>query len=241
MTTLSPTELHLTNSKPTSGVAIASLVCSLMGLLIPGLGLIGLVLGIIALRHIRKHGSRDGRGLAIAGVVIGTITLIIGVALGAGVLLPALREARQAARATMTQSNLKQISIGMAAYARDNKGYLPEVASGWQQRLSKYGLNGPTLESARAAETWTGPSLLYVSLPTALPDVQDPSSVVIVYEDPAIDPCSLVPVAFLDGSVRIISEHELATKIKAQTATQTDTDVVKPDSGTDSADISKTE
>lgn len=52
-------------------------------------------------------------------VVISIIALLI------GILLPALGAARSTARSIACGSNLKQIGIGMMAYAADNKDYLP--------------------------------------------------------------------------------------------------------------------
>jgi hypothetical protein len=58
---------------PTSGTAVASLVCSLVGLITFGLGAIpGVICGHMALPETRS-GSRGGHGLAVAGLIIGWI------------------------------------------------------------------------------------------------------------------------------------------------------------------------
>lgn len=61
----------------TNGYAIASLVCSLVGVLVvivgPGLGIL---FGILGLRQLNSSGQ-SGRGLAIAGIVIGSIVLLL--------------------------------------------------------------------------------------------------------------------------------------------------------------------
>lgn len=69
--------------KPTSGKAVAALVCGvagpLAGFFCPLLGvavLVGLVLGVIALLETGKGGSRSGRGLAIAGTVLSGLSLV---------------------------------------------------------------------------------------------------------------------------------------------------------------------
>lgn len=56
----------------TNGLAIASLVCSLFGWLCVIGGILGIILGVLALGQIRQSGQ-GGRGLAIAGIVIGGI------------------------------------------------------------------------------------------------------------------------------------------------------------------------
>ena len=67
-----------------SGMAIASFVCSLVGLvpcfwLFQIMGLLGVIFGFVGLKQ-TKNGERGGRGLALAGVIIGIILLVVCVA-----------------------------------------------------------------------------------------------------------------------------------------------------------------
>jgi hypothetical protein len=66
--------------RKTSGLAVASLIVSVVGFWIYGLGsILGLIFGYIAKSQIDKSGGmQDGRGLAIAGIVIGWIGVGIG-------------------------------------------------------------------------------------------------------------------------------------------------------------------
>lgn len=73
-----------TPKPPTDGFAIASLVTALVGL-----GLVAIGLGIAALVRIGRHGSR-GRGLAIAGIAVGTVTAVVAIAIGAVVVTAVL-------------------------------------------------------------------------------------------------------------------------------------------------------
>ncbi len=60
-------------------MAIASLVSSIIGACC-GLGsIIGIVLGIVALNQI-KQTRQSGQGLAIAGIIVGAITMLISLA-----------------------------------------------------------------------------------------------------------------------------------------------------------------
>jgi len=62
----------------TNGLDIASLVCSVVGVLC-GIGsILGIVLGIIALNQIKQTGQ-GGRGLALAGIIVGAVLLALGV------------------------------------------------------------------------------------------------------------------------------------------------------------------
>ncbi|WP_329136015.1 DUF4190 domain-containing protein [Streptomyces sp. NBC_01476] len=67
--------------RPTNGLAIASLVTAL--LCIP---LVGLILGIFGLRQVNRRGDR-GKGLAISGIVIGSVgTLVTALVVVLGVI-----------------------------------------------------------------------------------------------------------------------------------------------------------
>ena len=62
----------------TSGYAIASLICSLLGYIgVFGFGpLLGIIFGHLALREIdRSNGMLQGRGIAQAGLILGYIAL----------------------------------------------------------------------------------------------------------------------------------------------------------------------
>ncbi len=63
----------------TNRLAIASLVCSVVGLLCGIIGpVVGIVLGVIALNQIKQTGQA-GRGLALAGIILGAVLLALGV------------------------------------------------------------------------------------------------------------------------------------------------------------------
>ena len=68
-------------SAATNGMAVASLVCSLFGWLCIIGPLLGLIFGFVALSQINQTGQR-GRGMAIAGIVIGGILIALGIGLG---------------------------------------------------------------------------------------------------------------------------------------------------------------
>ncbi len=63
-------------AQKTNGLAVASLVCSLVWL--GGLGsILAIVFGIIARSQIRKsEGNVQGTGLALAGIIIGVVGLV---------------------------------------------------------------------------------------------------------------------------------------------------------------------
>lgn len=66
------------NAGKTTGTAIAGFVCALVGLIVLPLplGILGVSLGATALNHIKTFPQDKGKGLAIAGIVIGIINII---------------------------------------------------------------------------------------------------------------------------------------------------------------------
>jgi hypothetical protein len=61
----------------TSGMAVAALIVSLVSLVFCGLpSIIGLILGIVAMRDTRRSGQ-DGYGMALAGVIISAIPIVL--------------------------------------------------------------------------------------------------------------------------------------------------------------------
>ncbi len=82
-----------TPRRGTDGFAIASLVFGLIG----GI-LLGLIFGVVALRRIRRRGG-DGRGLAIAGIVLSCVWTVL---IGVGAILVAMESADRSAAGAVT-------------------------------------------------------------------------------------------------------------------------------------------
>jgi hypothetical protein len=125
---------------PTSGMAVAALVLGVCGFLTCGLAALpGLICGIVALTRINRSGGRiGGQGLAIAGVCVSGVALVI-LPIYAGMLLPALAQARDRARAVMCMSHMKELGLGFAIYADQNSERLPD-AERWADALRDGGM-----------------------------------------------------------------------------------------------------
>jgi prepilin-type N-terminal cleavage/methylation domain-containing protein/prepilin-type processing-associated H-X9-DG protein len=79
-------------------------------------------------------------------VVIAIIALLV------GILLPSLKNAREAARQVVCQVNARQIALGMQIYATDSKEYIPGVnTTGWDAQVS----SGSTLINDTSPSTPT--------------------------------------------------------------------------------------
>lgn len=101
---------------PVAGLAIASLICGLLGFLTAGLtGIAAVITGHLALSAIRKSGGYlRGQGLSIAGLVTGYLTLcILPIAVLAGLAAPVILKNRDAARRVECISNTKQLGLAI--------------------------------------------------------------------------------------------------------------------------------
>lgn len=116
----------------TSGLAIASLVLGIF-LFFP-LSIPAIVLGHIALSQIKKSAGRiGGRGLAIAGLVLGYlgIALIPFVLIIAAIAIPNLLRARHAANEAAAATSIRTINRAQVTYQSTypNVGFAADLAS----------------------------------------------------------------------------------------------------------------
>jgi hypothetical protein len=61
-------------TKGTNGFAIASLICGFL----PGVSLLAIVFGFVALSQVKQTGE-SGRGMAIAGIILGIAWIVIAI------------------------------------------------------------------------------------------------------------------------------------------------------------------
>jgi len=98
----------------TSGWSIASLICGLLMCVPFVAGLLAVVFGILGIRRARDP-QVGGKGLAIAGLILGLISIILWALFGAGVV--ALLKGTEAQRAVARQF-VNDLAAGDAAAAR---------------------------------------------------------------------------------------------------------------------------
>jgi hypothetical protein len=122
----------LSGGRRTSGLAIATFIIAVISPCTAGvLGLVGVIVGILALRQIRRsHGQLKGRPLALSGLILSCIFLIV---LPPLVLTTLQRQQRgrfqrvDAGRSCVDRA--QQLADAMRRYANDNNDRFPPAAS----------------------------------------------------------------------------------------------------------------
>jgi prepilin-type processing-associated H-X9-DG protein len=156
----------------TSGKATASLVVGLISLCLPVFlpGLIGLTLGIVALRNISASGGRlGGRGLAIGGIVTSSVSFLLFAPclILVGMLFPSLTKVSETAARVQDQENLKQIGLAFQNF-HDANTRLPQAVAyhtknnqpglSWRVALLPYMGQDVLFRRFKLDEPWDSPN-----------------------------------------------------------------------------------
>jgi len=115
-------------SAQTSGMAIASMICGVLGLLLWLPCIPAIILGHLGLSAIKKSaGALKGGGMAVAGLVMGylMIAAIPLIAILAALAIPAFSSIQQKAVQAKTMSDARQLALGVKMYAQEHEGNLP--------------------------------------------------------------------------------------------------------------------
>ena len=116
------------NTGPKSGLAVTSLVLGICSVTLCGLftGLPAIITGHIAHGRARRSpGQFGGGGMAIAGFVMGYVSVFITLVVLPALLLPALSKAKEKAQRIHCASNLKLIATGSRIWAEDHDDRFP--------------------------------------------------------------------------------------------------------------------
>lgn len=118
--------------RETPGIAIASLVCGILSWVCVGLlaAIPAVITGHMALGRIKRSaGALAGRGLAIAGLILGytsIVAMIAAIVLFFALVVPLIKEESSK---TACLANLHMIGMACQMYAADHDGAFPERLS----------------------------------------------------------------------------------------------------------------
>ena len=200
---------------PATGLAIGALICGIASFCVPGLGIVAVILGIIAFTQASANPQTNGgKGMAIAGIVTGALSLLTVPVLMLGILLPALGKARQVAREVVVQTQIRAIDQTLLAYAVSNKDTFPEPGADWQARLKAAGLDASLLVSPRAEPRSATDSFVYVP-GFNLKEIKDPTKALLVYENPKYVLHGRVSFGYADGHVDLVPVADVQRVLNA--------------------------
>ncbi len=128
-----PFTVPSSETAPTSGLAIASLVlglASFFGTIFTAVPAV--ICGHIARGNIKRSGGAiSGAGLALAGIIIGYVTIVFFAVVFLAIVIPAVGKVKEAAGRSVDSANLRQIAQSSLIYAMDHEDRLPTAPDGW--------------------------------------------------------------------------------------------------------------
>jgi uncharacterized membrane protein len=197
---------RVTPPPQTSGIAVASLVCALFGLLVPIVpSLVGIVLGVIAFRQLRTSPPGMGKRYAIAAIVVGVLGIILMTTCLGVFVAPALRGARETTEQAKCAETLRNLGNVLLEIAAENKGQFPASLDAITRRR---GVDG---DGIRCPSHLDGPPYIYVGAGLMS---TGPAETVLAYEPLGNHETAGMNVLFIDGRVQFIRKAEAAKAIK---------------------------
>lgn len=143
--------MELNPAKPGKRMAVASLVLGIVGIPTLGLcfvgGIAGIVFGVIAISRSSSNPAKyAGKGLAIAGIVLSSLSLLIAIpGTIAAIAIPNLLKSQQAAREAAAINEIRTICQAEVLYANTKgQGQFTNLRT-----LGAEGLIDPTLASGQ--------------------------------------------------------------------------------------------
>ena len=212
--------------EPGVGLATASLICALVGMIVPIVpAALAIILGIIALVRIHR-GRAEGASLATGGVALGCAGLIIGSAVFYQKVLPIVSAMRQTGIVSIHSEcpdHFKAINEAIVKYAAAHQGKLPDrlddlvaanllTAEQLVCQLSNDTVAAGTDAAQILEHLRTGHHISYTYTGTGL-TTQSPPECVLLYEPLDRHNADGIRVLFADGRVQTIGKIESSKAI----------------------------
>jgi hypothetical protein len=204
----------------TSGLAIASLVLGILGIICCVFGFLadipGLILGIIALKKIKAQPQLlGGKGLAIAGVVLSVIGIVLSI-FAIITIAPNLREGWDQAQDLVCQGQLMGIGIALDEYQYDYDGKYPESLD---ILVEEDYLDDPEILKCLATINQSvRTSYIYRGAGLNCNDLIRPAEIILVYDPQENHDGEFRNVLFADGFVQHFEEDEFLEAVSTDNA-----------------------
>jgi predicted Zn finger-like uncharacterized protein len=179
----------------TSGMAIASLVCGLLFCVIPVISsLLAIIFGIIGISK-TKDPRVGGKGMSIAGLILGCVGLLMFVPLELAIMVPAFSRASETANRVRCASNMRMISVALQQYAIGNGNVYPPD---FKPLLNQGSLTAMMLECPTVGPSSSGAS------PYVLAAIHPMSASAVILYEPVADHKDGANMLFGNGTVQFI-------------------------------------
>ncbi len=180
-----------------SGKAIASLILGICSFIFCCLtGIPAIIVGAMGLGEIKaSNGRLGGRGMALTGVILGSIgSFVMVIPVLIALLLPAVQAAREAARRAQCVNNMKQIGLALHNYYSANDRFPPAAITdrdgkpllSWRVTILPYIESGSLYSQFHLDEPWDSPHNLALAsqMPSAFrcPDEVNTDPTLTTYE-----------------------------------------------------------
>jgi hypothetical protein len=226
-------------------LAIASLICGCL-LCVPFLpGIASIITGAIGMRK-TKDPAVTGKGLAIAGLVLGILNVLLwGAYFGfiLAIMVPSMGMARGAANRVKCASNLRQIGQAIMLYGNENGGAYPDT---FEQLILTQDVTADVFvcpesndtkatgvdTQAIAKDMATGGHVSYVYLGKGFTEKTVTPQTVIAYESLANHGGTGMNVLMGDSSVNFVAAAQAATLMKQLQAGQNPPKTLVPPTAT---------
>ncbi len=207
----------------TSGMAVAALICGILGFCMPFLFIVAIVLGIVGIVVTGKAPLyKSGKGMAITGVILGAVAAMFWLMFMASIIIPSFSHAREAACRVVSRSNINHIIQCMWMYEEDYNGQIPPdlgvlviggymIADGVVRPPSDTVV--PRFDTVEEEAAWVNENSDYVYCAGRLGvstfnDIVSPSNTIILYERIPEGEWKGICIGFADGHVEFARKRE---------------------------------
>lgn len=203
---------------PRKGMAIAALVCGSLGVVgCAPVGIVGLILGIIALLRARRSPQEHGgKGMAIAGICTGAVGSLMIPLLMLSIMMPAFGRAQQLSKRAVCGANVRGIGLAIKIYANDNdEQHPPDLAT--LIRAGAITTNQLQCPSANAtlADVQKDSEFCYIYI-KGQNESDDPNNV-LLYDRPGNHGKQGASVMFHDGHAEFVTPYSRVDELVAET------------------------